>query len=82
MYKIFITENCTQEIYADLIDFAFIMSDAFMIIVFRISDDLELVYNSPSRELFDSEELYQLVIKSNEKRKMEADKDAKILVQQ
>lgn len=72
MYKIYINEEITGDSYYELIDYAMSKSDAFMLVVYRYSEDIESVYEVPDRSMFEDDEIYEAMVKWYERSKKEA----------
>lgn len=72
MYKIYLNEELTEESYNKLIDYALSKSDAFMVAVYRHSENIESVYSLPDRSMFESDELYKRMVKRCKEAKKEA----------
>jgi hypothetical protein len=64
MYEVVINKNVSHDAYNKLIDYAFVKSDAFMLVVYRYCQDLKIAFKLPDRRLFESDELYSMVVKS------------------
>ncbi|MFA6809249.1 MAG: hypothetical protein WCR27_09690 [Eubacteriales bacterium] len=69
MFKINISDDLEFDKYNRFIDFAFTKSDAFMLVAYRESDNVELMFKQPPAEMQLSDEILQMISKSNEEAK-------------
>ena len=69
MYKLLINRDLEEDTYNKFIDFACDRSDAFMLIIYKYSNDLDRMYKKPNKKLVKNKELYLKVLDSIERAK-------------
>ena len=78
MYKLLIYQELEEDTYNKLIDFACGKSDAFMLIIYKYSNDIDRMYKKPDKKLVKNKELYLKILDSIERAKKQKIEENKI----